>query len=76
MRVEADASGAWTDGSDTLNLYAVLKAADSRQGALAGQYTLGGFQNLSGYRAGLMGSIAAACTTSYTVGLPPVRRPA
>ncbi len=26
---------------------------------------------LSGYRAGLMGSIAAACTTSYTVGLPP-----
>ena len=31
---------------------------------------------LSGYRAGLAGSIAAACTTSYTVGLPPVRRPA
>lgn len=31
---------------------------------------------LSGYRAGLMGSIAAACTTSYTVGLSPVRRPA
>ena len=31
---------------------------------------------LSGYRAGLMGSIAAACTTSATVGLPPVRRPA
>jgi len=36
---------------------------------------------LSGYRAGLMGSIAAACTASYTVGLPPplppspVRRP-
>lgn len=30
---------------------------------------------LSGYRAGLIGSIAAACTTSYTVGLPPVRRP-
>lgn len=26
---------------------------------------------LSGYRAGLMGSIAAACTTSFTVGLPP-----
>lgn len=31
---------------------------------------------LSGYRAGLVGSIAAACTTSYTVGLPAVRRPA
>lgn len=30
---------------------------------------------LSGYRAGLIGSIAAACTASYTVGLPPVRRP-
>ena len=28
--------------------------------------------NLSGYRAGLMGSIAAACTTAYTVGLAPV----
>lgn len=26
---------------------------------------------LSGYRAGLMGSIAAACTASYTVGLTP-----
>ncbi len=25
---------------------------------------------LSGYRAGLIGSIAAACTASYTVGLP------
>jgi hypothetical protein len=29
---------------------------------------------LSGYRAGLLGSIAAACTTSYEVGLPR-RRP-
>lgn len=27
---------------------------------------------LSGYRAGLMGSIAAACTASYTVGLVPI----
>lgn len=27
---------------------------------------------LSGYRAGLLGSIAAACTASYLVGLPPV----
>lgn len=30
---------------------------------------------LSGYRAGLLGSIAAACTTSATVGLAPVRKP-
>ncbi len=30
---------------------------------------------LSGYRAGLMGSIAAACTSSYTVGLTPPRTP-
>lgn len=30
---------------------------------------------LSGYRAGLMGSIAAACTTSFTVGLPSERKP-
>ena len=29
---------------------------------------------LSGYRAGLMGSIAAACTTAFTVGMTP-RRP-
>ncbi len=30
---------------------------------------------LSGYRAGLMGSIAAACTASYTVGLPSDGKP-
>ncbi len=30
---------------------------------------------LSGYRAGLMGSIAAACTASYTVGLTTPRTP-
>lgn len=30
---------------------------------------------LSGYRAGLLGSIAAACTASYLVGLPPDTRP-
>ena len=30
---------------------------------------------LSGYRAGLLGSIAAACTAAHTVGLPPARRP-
>ncbi len=29
---------------------------------------------LSGYRAGLMGSIAAACTASFTVGLPVERK--
>lgn len=30
---------------------------------------------LSGYRAGLMGSIAAACTACYTVGLPAPGKP-
>ena len=30
---------------------------------------------LSGYRSGLMGSIAAACTTAWTVGLSPAQRP-
>lgn len=30
---------------------------------------------LSGYRAGLLGSIAASCTTAYAVGLPPAGRP-
>ncbi|WP_243841327.1 hypothetical protein [Mycobacterium sp. DL592] len=30
---------------------------------------------LSGYRAGLLGSIAASCTTLYSVALPPGKRP-
>ena len=30
---------------------------------------------LSGYRSGLMGSIAAACTTAWTVGLTPAEGP-
>ena len=30
---------------------------------------------LSGYRAGLVGSIAASCTAAHTVGLPPTGRP-
>jgi hypothetical protein len=30
---------------------------------------------LSGYRAGLLGSIAAACTTAWMVGLQPAERP-
>lgn len=30
---------------------------------------------LSGYRAGLMGSIAASCATAFTVGLPPGAAP-
>jgi hypothetical protein len=30
---------------------------------------------LSGYRAGLMGSIAAACTAAFTVGLKTERKP-
>ncbi|MGI9126513.1 MAG: hypothetical protein ACR2JM_17480 [Mycobacterium sp.] len=32
--------------------------------------------SLSGYRAGLMGSIAAACTATYTVAIPPPPPPA
>ena len=31
---------------------------------------------LSGYRAGLVGSIAAACTAAFTLGLTPPRSPA
>lgn len=30
---------------------------------------------MSGYRAGLLGSIAASCTAAYTVGLPAPRKP-
>jgi NTE family protein len=52
VRLEADVNGVWTLGEHTLNLYALARAADSRDGTLAGQYALGGFQNLSGYRYG------------------------
>lgn len=44
------------------DVVAALKASAERAGRLT--------PTLSGYRAGLMGSIAAACTTTYTVGLP------
>lgn len=52
VRLELDANGVWSWGAHTLNLYSMLKAADARSGTLVGQYALGGFQNLSGYRYG------------------------
>ena len=45
---------------------ALRRSADSATALVPG---------LSGYRAGLMGSIAAACTTFATVGLPSGRKP-
>lgn len=45
---------------------ALRRSADSAAALVPG---------LSGYRAGLMGSIAAACTAAYTVGLPSGRKP-
>jgi NTE family protein len=41
-----------TWGAHTLNLHAQLKVADSGNNAIVGPYSLGGFQQLSGYRAG------------------------
>ena len=45
---------------------ALRRSADSAAALVPG---------LSGSRAGLMGSIAAACTAAYTVGLPSGRKP-
>ncbi|WP_396266990.1 patatin-like phospholipase family protein [Ideonella sp.] len=51
-RLEGQATLAWTRGAHTLNLHGVIKAADAQSDSLVGPYTLGGFQQLSGYRPG------------------------
>ena len=52
VRLETEASRVTTLGAHSFSLYGQLKATDARTEALSGQYTLGGFQQLSGYRPG------------------------
>lgn len=49
-RFEGEALGAYSWGAHTLSLYGLAQVADARADAIVGQYTLGGFQRLSGYR--------------------------
>jgi NTE family protein len=51
-RVEASANGVISHGRHTLNAYALLQEADGTEIGPLGRYTLGGFQQLSGYRPG------------------------
>jgi NTE family protein len=52
FRLETEATAVATYGTHTFSLYGQVKASDARNNALAGQYELGGFQQLSGYRPG------------------------
>lgn len=49
-RIEGQVSGAYTWGAHTLNLFGLVEMSDARADAIVGQYSLGGFQRLSGYR--------------------------
>ncbi|HJV69871.1 patatin-like phospholipase family protein [Ideonella sp.] len=51
-RLEAQLTAARSWGSHTLNVYGLVQASDARADAIVGQYALGGFQQLSGYRPG------------------------
>lgn len=51
-RLESQGTLAATWGVHTLNLHGQLRMADNRADALGGQFSLGGFQQLSGYRPG------------------------
>ncbi len=51
-RVEGETTLVRTWGAHTLNLYGQMQVSDARADAIVGQYTLGGFQHLSGYRPG------------------------
>jgi NTE family protein len=51
-RIEGEATLARSWGAHSLNLYGLLKMSDARADAVVGQYELGGFQQMSGYRAG------------------------
>jgi NTE family protein len=52
IRLETEALAVRSWGAHSFSLYGQIKASDARADALAGQYSLGGFQQLSGYRAG------------------------
>lgn len=49
-RLEGQLSGAYSWGAQTLNVFGLLEMSDARADAIVGQYALGGFQRLSGYR--------------------------
>lgn len=49
-RFEGQWTGAYTFGPHSLSLYGQAQVADARADAIVGQYSLGGFQRLSGYR--------------------------
>lgn len=51
-RLEAQLTAARSWGAHTLNVYGLVQASDARADAIVGQYALGGFQQLSGYRPG------------------------
>lgn len=51
-RIESEATAVATLGAQTFSVYGLIKATDARNDNLAGQYTLGGFQQLSGYQPG------------------------
>jgi NTE family protein len=52
LRLETEALTVTSLGAHSFSLYGLLKASDARDDGSIGQYTLGGFQQLSGYRAG------------------------
>ncbi len=49
-RLEGQLTGAYSWGAQTLNVFGLLEMSDARADAIVGQYSLGGFQRLSGYR--------------------------
>lgn len=51
-RLETEATTVATWGRDTLNLHGLLEASDTPGASTVGRYSLGGFQQLSGYHAG------------------------
>jgi NTE family protein len=51
-RLEGQLTGARSWGAHTVNLYGLMQVSDARADAIVGQYSLGGFQQLSGYRPG------------------------
>ncbi len=60
VRVEAEGNMAATWRADTVNVYGLLQVADTPDGATVGRYSLGGFQQLSGYRSGQLVGDAVA----------------
>jgi NTE family protein len=49
-RLEGQFNGVYSWGGQTLNVFGLLEMSDARADAIVGQYSLGGFQRLSGYR--------------------------